>query len=193
VAQTKLIPNRNTALIEAAEKRLTEKLGSFFADRARHVSRQIFERIAREIYVLDNARKSSDHSGAAELHVKPENAQPIYGIRVADVVTRANVQHISWEMVREGKTATERMTLPLSAIIVTQQVIDRSRVDKQADQLRHGEGLEPEQLAPLALFWDGDYFLLGGHHSLQAAYDIGVKNVTIDVMIAPGSSGNADR
>jgi hypothetical protein len=128
--------------------------------------------------------KSSEHS---DLHVKPENAMAINLVQpVADVVTRANIQHLSWEMVREGKNGTERTTVPLAAIIPTQQVVDKERVAKHEEELRRGEGFEAGAPQPLALLWQGDYFLLGGHHGLQAARNLGVRVVTIDVMTAPG-------
>jgi hypothetical protein len=124
--------------------------------------------------------KSSEHS---ELHVKPENAIPINLVNdVVDPVTAANVQHLAWEMVREGKTGTERMTVPLVAIIPTQQVVDKERVAKHEEELRGGEGLEPRQPQPLALLWQGDYFLLGGHHGISAARNLGITEVVIDVM-----------
>lgn len=126
--------------------------------------------------------KSSEHS---DLHVQPENAIPIWGIPIADVVTRANVQHISWELVREGKTNTTRERVPLADIIATQQVVDRQRVDKHEQMLRETGETEPGQKPPLTLLWDDDLFLLGGHHGIQAAYNLGVKEVEVDVMMAP--------
>jgi hypothetical protein len=167
-------------LMAAAQKRLTEKLGNFFAERAQHVSRQIFERMARETI----GKSSTEHS---DLHVKPENAMAINLVQpVADVVTRANIQHLSWEMVwemvRGGKTGTETTTVPLAAIIPTQQVVDKVRVAKHEGELQRGE--EPTN-PPLALLWQGDYFLIMGHHGLQAARNLGVRAVAIDVMTAP--------
>jgi hypothetical protein len=125
--------------------------------------------------------KSSDHE-APKLHVKSKNAIPI-GLPVADVVTRANVQHVSWEMVREGKDKTQRRTVPIGNIIATQQVVDAKRVKKHEKMLRETGKLE-EKGFPLALEWDGDLFLLGGHHGVQAAKNIGMKEIPVDVMRA---------
>lgn len=132
------------------------------------------------------AIKSSDHPGGADLHVLPENAEPVHGIPVADAVTSANVQHISWELAREGKLKTTRpLAVPMDSLIATQRVVDRERVAKHERTLRSGEGLEPGQRPPLVLHWDSDYFILGGHHGLQAAYNLGIPVVTVDVMVAP--------
>jgi hypothetical protein len=38
-------PGRNFAMMQAAEKRLTERLASFFAESSRHVSKQIFDHL----------------------------------------------------------------------------------------------------------------------------------------------------
>jgi hypothetical protein len=187
------VPARNTQLMEAAQRRLTAKLGSFFAERAQDVSRQIYERMARETIgnaqvplpgSLDPARSAVFEKIYDDLHVNPANAIAINLVQpVADVVTRANIQHISWEMVREGQTGTERTTVPLAAIIPTQQVVDKMRVVKHEEELRRGE--DPTN-PPLALLWQGDYFLLGGHHGISAAHNLGITEVVVDVMTAPG-------
>ena len=133
----------------------------------------------------DDVDKSSDHPGGADLHVQPENAEPIHGLKLADAVTSENVQHVSWEMVRENKTRTQRMRLPLDILIATQRVVDRQRVLKHMQALLAGESLEPDQKPPLIIYWNNDYFILGGHHGLQAAYDLGIKEVDLDGMAAP--------
>src|SRR5215472_2862482 len=46
--RSRRVPTRNTELLETVEKRLTARLGKFFEDTARHVSRQISDRLARE-------------------------------------------------------------------------------------------------------------------------------------------------
>jgi len=128
--------------------------------------------------------KSSDHPGGVDLHVKPENAEPVHGIPVADVVTRANVQHVSWEMVREGRFEPRPARLALADLIATQQVVDRQRVAKHERELVDSGEVE-ENSPPLVLLWDGDYFLLGGHHGCQAAYNLGVKHVGVMLVVAP--------
>ena len=133
--------------------------------------------------------KSSDRPGGTDLHINPENAVLIEdlpdGLPVADVVTRANIQHVSVEMFRAGKASTKRIVLPLELIIATQQVLDKKRVAKHEAALIEGEGLEPKQKAPLTLLWDDDYFLIGGHHGIQAAKNLGLTEVTVDLMVAP--------
>jgi hypothetical protein len=129
---------------------------------------------------LATTLKSSDHPGGADLHVKPENAIPISGVQVADVVTRANVQHVSWELVREGKFNPKPARIALSSIIATQQVVDRQRVAKHERELiAEGDGNVEPNAPPLVMLWDGDNFLLGGHHGIQAAYNLGVKVVGV--------------
>jgi hypothetical protein len=155
------------------ERRLTAKLASFFASVAPHVSSEIFAQLARE-----GVAKASDH-----IHVKPENAEPI-GLPVADVVTRANILHASWELVREGKFKPVRRTVPLADLIATQQVVDSERVAKHEAALRAGESVEPGQAPPLVLEWDGDLFLLGGHHGTQAAKNLGVREIEVAVLTA---------
>jgi hypothetical protein len=180
----------------AAERRLKERLASFFADRAQHVSRQISAHLGHDVLSRDDAivrieeraawrdiarsiLKGSDHP---DLHVKPENAIPI-GLPVADVVTRANVQHVSWELVREGKAKTKRRILPIDDLIATQQVLDKKRVAKHEKMLAETGELEKEG-AILVLEWDGDLFMLGGHHGTQAAKNLGWAEVPADVMSA---------
>jgi hypothetical protein len=125
------------------------------------------------------ASKGSDHP---DLHVKPENAEPI-GLPVADVVTRANVQHVAWELVREGKNKTKRRILPIDDLIAMQQVVDKKRVAKHEKMLAETGELEKEG-AILVLEWDGDLFMLGGHHGTQAAKNLGWTEVPADVMNA---------
>lgn len=130
--------------------------------------------------------KSSDHPGGLDLHVKPENAVPInLPQRYPDPVTRANLWHVAWSMVQDGEFATKRVVVPLDVLIPTQQVVDKERVAKHEAALLAGEGVEPQQKPPLAVLWDGDYFLLGGHHGTQAARNLGVKEMTVDLMVAP--------
>jgi hypothetical protein len=127
------------------------------------------------------AAKSSDHP---DLHVKPENAEGIQLYEpVPDVVTLANVQHVSWELVREGKNKTERRMVPIEALIPLQYVVDKKRVAKHEKVLAETGELEKEG-AILVLEWDGDLFMLGGHHGTQAAKNLGWTEVPADVMVA---------
>jgi hypothetical protein len=222
-------PGRNVAQMQAAERRLTEKLASFFAVTAPHVSRQIsahlghndvqrMDRIARALmpgafdgtlspltYPADDgvtilssdpkeeayslARrviaheldKGSDHANP-DLHVKPENAIPI-NLASVDVVTQANVQHVSWELVREGQTQTARRKIAIADLIATQKVVDRERLAKHIEQLRETGELD-KKWPPLVLLWDGDFFLLSGHHGAVAAKALGWIEIPVDVMSA---------
>jgi hypothetical protein len=123
--------------------------------------------------------KSSDHGGA-DLHVKPENAIPI-DLPSVDVVTQANVQHVSWELVREGQTQTTRRKIAIADLIATQKVVDRERLAKHMEQLRETGELD-EKWPPLVLRWDGDFFLLSGHHGTVAAKELGWTEIPADVM-----------
>lgn len=141
--------------------------------------------VNKSVGALLDVDKSSEHSGGIDLHVRPENAEPIHGIPVADVVTRANVMHISWEMVPRSALPIIKRLVPLDSLIAEQEVVDRQRVLKHMAALGSTGETEPGQNPPLVLLWDGDYFILGGHHGLQAAYDLGVREVLVDVMEAP--------
>jgi hypothetical protein len=87
--------------------------------------------------------------------------------------------------VREGKFKPVRRIVPLADVIPTQEVVDSKRVAKHEAALRTGEGLEPGQAPPTALSWDGDLFLFMGHHGMQAAKNLGLDEVEIDVLTAP--------
>jgi hypothetical protein len=139
----------------------------------------------KEDWADDIIERSSDHPGGTDLHIKPQNAAPVYNIPVADAVTAANVQHVSWEMVRERRAGTVRRWVMLADLIATQRVIDRKRVAKHERKLRETGQTEPGQAPPLVLLWDDDLFILGGHHGLQAARNLGVKEVEVDLMVAP--------
>jgi hypothetical protein len=141
----------------------------------------VYDRPARKLAAtLTPLVKSSDHPGGADLHILPEYAVPISGIPVADVVTRANVQHVSWELVREGKFDPKPARIPISSIIATQQVVSTQRVAKHERELiAEGDGNVEPNAPPLVMLWDGDNFLLGGHHGIQAAYNLGVKVVGV--------------
>jgi hypothetical protein len=128
---------------------------------------------------LGFAEKGSDHP---DLHVKPENAIPI-DLPTVDVVTFANVQHVSWELVREGKTNTVRRQARVGDLIATQKVVDRERIAKHIEQLRETGKLD-EKWPPLVLEWDHDFFILSGHHGTVAAKIIGWKEIPVDVMSA---------
>lgn len=184
-------PGRNVAKMQAAERRLKERLASFFAETAPDVSRQIsahlgHNAIFRESHVAlecggDGLEKGSDHAGA-DLHVKPENAIPI-NLPFVDVVTQANVQHVSWELVREGQTQTARRKIAIADLIATQKVVDRERIAKHMEQLRETGELD-KKWPPLVLLWDGDFFLLSGHHGTVAAKELGWTEIPVDVMVA---------
>lgn len=118
----------------------------------------------------------------SDWHVLPENAEPIHGIPVADAVTNANLLHVFIALVREGKTATRRVTVSLNSLIAIQRVVDRQRVLKhEIEWLETGSiGENP----PLVQLWDGDYFFWSGHHGLQAAYNLGVPAVEVDLIVA---------
>jgi hypothetical protein len=125
--------------------------------------------------------KGSDHA-SPDLHVKPENAIPI-DLPSVDVVTQANVQHVSWELVREDQTQTTRRKIAIADLIATQKVVDRERLAKHMEQLRETGELD-EKWPPLVLRWDGDFFLLSGHHGTVAAKEIGWTEIPADVMSA---------
>jgi hypothetical protein len=115
------------------------------------------------------------------MHIDPETAVPVSGIPVADVVTRANVQHAAWELVRSGKTVTARVILPLAELIATQQVVNPARVAEHEARLRAiGKGAT---FPPLVLPWDGDKFLIDGHHRMQARHNLGLEDASVDVLI----------
>lgn len=119
------------------------------------------------------------------MHVLPENAEPIHGIPIADAVTSANVQHFFTEAVRAGKLETRRAVVPLDSLIATQRVVDRVRVAKHERQLRETGQMNTGAELPLIVPWDGDNFIQGGHHHLQAAYNLHVPMVEVDLMVAP--------
>jgi hypothetical protein len=157
--------------MQAAERRLKERFAGFFAERAQDVSRQIFAHLGKRGGIGD----------PQNLNVTPENAEPI-GLPVADVVTRANVQNVSWALAREGEPKTEPRLLKIDDLIATQQVVDHVRIAKHEQQLR--DKGEPEN-AILVLEWDGDLFILDGHHRAQAAENLGWTEIPADVMVAP--------
>jgi hypothetical protein len=125
--------------------------------------------------------KGSDHGGA-DLHVKPENAIPISISSDIDPVTWANIQHVSWELVREGQTQTTRRKIAIADLIATQKVVDRERLAKHIEQLRETGELD-KKWPPLVLLWDGDFFLLSGHHGAVAAKALGWIEIPVDVMM----------
>ncbi|HEY3619491.1 MAG TPA: hypothetical protein VGK96_22005 [Candidatus Sulfotelmatobacter sp.] len=175
-ARLRSAPGRNVAKMQAAEQRLTERLASFFAATAQDVSRQISVHLGHNL-----VGKGSDHA-SPDLHVKPENAIPI-DLPSVDVVTQANVQHVSWELVREGQTQTTRRKIAIADLIATQKVVDQERLAKHMEQLRETGELD-EKWPPLVLRWDGDFFLLSGHHGTVAAKELGWTEIPVDVMIA---------
>jgi hypothetical protein len=197
-------PGRNAAKMQAAEQRLSERLANFFAATAPDVSRQISVHLGHNVgsfaklhgveyregdlgypAALDELwsgfGKGSDHA-SPDLHVKPENAIPI-NLASVDVVTQANVQHVSWELVREGQTQTARRKIAIADLIATQKVVDRERLAKHIEQLRETGELD-KKWPPLVLRWDGDFFLLSGHHGTVAAKALGWTEVPADVMMA---------
>ena len=88
-------------------------------------------------------------------------------------------------MVHNGEFKPERATVRIDELIPTQQVVDWRRVQKHEAALRAGEAVEPGQKPPLVILWDNDRFLLGGHHGVQAAYNLGIREIEVDVMVAP--------
>jgi hypothetical protein len=169
-------PGRNAAKMQAAERRLSERLANFFAATAPDVSRQISVHLGHNLI-----GKGIDHA-SPDLHVKPENAIPI-NLASVDVVTQANVQHVSWELVREGQTQTARRKIAIADLIATQKVVDRERLAKHIEQLRETGELD-KKWPPLVLLWDGDFFLLSGHHGAVAAKALGWIEIPVDVMVA---------
>jgi hypothetical protein len=169
-------PGRNVAKMQAAERRLSERLASFFAAIAPDVSRQISVHLGHNLF-----GKGSDHAGP-DLHVKPMNAIPI-NLPSVDDIDQANIQHVSWELVREGKTQTTRRNIAIADLFATQKVLDRERLAKHIEQLRETGKLD-EKWPPLVLLWDDDFWLLSGHHGTVAAKALGWTEIPVDVMSA---------
>jgi hypothetical protein len=116
---------------------------------------------------------------AKDSHVDPDNAEPL-PFPLADPITAADVQHVSWALVRRGNVQLEQRTVPIADIIGTQAVVDRERVVENEEAYReHGQDLDR---LPLVLEREGMPYLLAGHHAVAGMMRAGAAEVRVQVM-----------
>jgi hypothetical protein len=139
--------------------------------------------------------KAGRAAAVAKGHVAPENAEPV-SLPLADPIIEADVQHIAWQLVRDGKTQTQERSVPIADLVATQPVVDRERVARDAADYRdHGQTDE----MPLVIDGDvvdgsrGKYFIVAGHHHAEGAARAGATRMRVQVMGAEPEVGKARR
>jgi hypothetical protein len=160
------------------------RYGQASRDRMAELRAKIDEALARR--GLRPGRHPADKASfsanlAKESHVKPENAVPV-GFPRADPIDLSDVWHTSWGMVREGTFELETRTVLVPLLRATQPVIDSERVARDEAAYRdHGQ--DPDHY-PWVLERDGLFFVLSGHHHVQAAINAGATELRVEEMTA---------
>ena len=118
-------------------------------------------------------------------HVEPENAVPI-SLPLADPITEADVQHVAWSLVREGRAQLRERTVPIADLVATQAVVDSERVARdEAEYRERGQGDEMPLVLDGSLVdgGKGKLFVISVHHHSEGAVRAGATELRVQVML----------
>jgi hypothetical protein len=105
---------------------------------------------------------------------------------LADPLTEADVQHVAWSLVREGRAQLRERTVPIGDLVATQAVVDSERVARdEAEYRERGQGDEMPLVLDGSLVdgGKGKMFCLSGHHHVSGAVQAGATELRVQVML----------